>query len=271
MSIQLCGPGIDINVDIHLYSDNTPYVKIEEFEAVAKDIRQIVVKADTMNTFVTSMILANSLNRMRLITWQLELVLPYIPGARQDRINPTGDVLNTAAWVAQVINAGEFRNIKVLDPHSDIIANLLYNVDVLETGWVLENHWKGYTGIIAPDKGAKNRAESAAQALGKEVTYGTKVRDVSTGKLSGFAIDLAPGGHYLVVDDICDGGGTFLGLGEKIKEAGCFADLYVTHGIFSKGVAPLHKFYKNVFTTDSINGNHQGAYIIPVIERMKNA
>jgi len=56
----------------------------------------------------------------------------------------------------------------------------------------------------------------------------------------------------LIVDDICDGGGTFLGLGEELKKknAGPLF-LAISHGIFSKGFDELVKVYEQIFTTDS--------------------
>jgi ribose-phosphate pyrophosphokinase len=129
----------------------------------------------------------------------------------------------------------------------------------------------GYGGVIAPDKGAHDRAEQMADALGLDVTYGSKVRDVATGRLSDFEITVEPGKHYLVVDDICDGGGTFIGLGEKIREQGAFADLYVTHGIFSKGTTELKKIYKNIYTTDSrIRCERNDVYNIRILKDMEN-
>jgi ribose-phosphate pyrophosphokinase len=56
-----------------------------------------------------------------------------------------------------------------------------------------------------------------------------------------------------MVDDICDGGGTFLGLAEELKSknAGKLF-LAVSHGIFSKGISKLSSMFENIFTTDSI-------------------
>ena len=55
----------------------------------------------------------------------------------------------------------------------------------------------------------------------------------------------------LILDDICDGGGTFTGLSHVLRGTyGARAvDLFVTHGIFSKGL-PLDGI-RAVHTTDS--------------------
>ena len=81
-----------------------------------------------------------------------------------------------------------------------------------------------------------------------------KIRDVKTRKLSGFKVyaDDLQGRDCLVVDDICDGGGTFLGLAKELKAKNA-GKLYlaVSHGIFSRGVERLLEHYDGVFSTNS--------------------
>jgi ribose-phosphate pyrophosphokinase len=198
------------------------------------------------------------------------LILPHVPGGRQDRINPAGDYLFTLKSVAKMINERKFDSVVVLDPHSTVTPALIDRCRIVNLADLLHNFWKGYGGVIAPDVGAAKRAFDVAQVLGLPFHQAEKHRDVATGKLSGFAAPtIKSGEHYLVVDDICDGGGTFLGLGEIIRAKGAYADLIVTHGIFSKGLDDLLKIYKKVITTDSTTFNHTGALTVPAIERLK--
>jgi ribose-phosphate pyrophosphokinase len=148
----------------------------------------------------------------------------------------------------------------------------IHNVRVFPQSEVAKKLWHGYSGIIAADKGGKARAEAMAEAMNLPVYYGGKTRDVSTGKLTGFTLEPIPaGGHYLVVDDICDGGGTFIGLGEKIREQGAFADLFVSHGIFSKGTEDLKKVFKNIITTDSREVHDRNDVLtITLLNEMRN-
>lgn len=268
MSIQFAGPrGYRYEIQNQgMYSDSTPLVKAD-IEDIAKNADTIIVKGAGLAEFVTAMFLVDAVRAFDYESSITTLVLPYFPGARQDRVNPTGDILDTARSVAGMINERRFWNVTVLDPHSPICIGATNHSEEYPLEKVVRRVWHGYTGIIAPDKGARARAETFAKSMGKPVYYGEKVRDVSTGRLSGFDIDVPEGGHYLVVDDICDGGGTFIGLGEKIKECGAYADLFVTHGIFSKGVDSLKEYYKNVYTTDSLNKT-AGTLVIPVIEDM---
>lgn len=247
-----------------MYSDGTPMVKMD-IELVAKNADSVTVQAHDLLEFVTAMFLVDSVDSLGQIN---NLVLPYLPGARQDRINPTGDVLFTARSVAEMINVRAFNQVVYIDPHSFVMPSHLRDGVEYPLEMVAQRVWGGYTGVIAPDKGAEDRAKRFSDTMGLPLYYGEKVRDVSTGRLSGFEIDVPAGGHYLVVDDICDGGGTFVGLGEKIAECGAYADLYVTHGIFSKGLTGLKKFYKNIYTTDTLPQTI-GTYRIPVVEDME--
>jgi len=120
--------------------------------------------------------------------------------------------------------------------------------------------------VIAPDAGAEKRAGAVAYRLGLPMLHGWKTRDVHDGRISGFGLEratLAPG-RVLVVDDICDGGGTFIGLGEVIAKRKLQPDLFVSHGLFTKGTAKLREFYGRIMTTDSIDGAHECVDVVPV-------
>lgn len=45
------------------------------------------------------------------------------------------------------------------------------------------------------------------------------------------------------------------------------ADLYVTHGIFSKSTAELHARYEHIYCTDSFDGPREHVREIPVCAR----
>ena len=188
------------------------------------------------------------------------LVLPLIPGARQDRINPSGDYLFTLKSVAKELNARRFPIVAVLDPHSDVGPALIDRCRVIPSSFTPERE---YDGVIAPDGGAEKRAYRIAAALGIPLFHGWKTRDVKTGALTGFGIEPLHAGNYLVVDDLCDGGGTFIGLADLLDARGARADLYVTHGLFTKGTKSLLDRFAHVFCTDSVIGDRPGVTVLP--------
>ena len=81
-----------------------------------------------------------------------------------------------------------------------------------------------------------------------------KTRDVMTGKITGFEVyaDDLKGKSCIIVDDICDGGGTFAGLAIELRKKGARkVHLIVTHGTFSKGLTTLTNF-DSVITSSAI-------------------
>lgn len=185
------------------------------------------------------------------------LVLPYVPGARADRGEPWGLMV-----YSEFINDLFLDQIIVFDPHSPVTEELLgdgeENLTVVYSDELFDQpHMRAvlnqYTGIIAPDKGAVDRATAVAEIAGLPVFTATKHRDEATGKLSGFQIDgLGENGFYLIVDDICDGGGTFLGLADAAGLDYGQLDLYVSHGVFSKNaIDNLASTFDYVYTTNS--------------------
>ncbi|MFZ2238388.1 MAG: phosphoribosyltransferase family protein [Gordonia amarae] len=192
------------------------------------------------------------------------LFMPYLPGARGDK-----DVPNTASVNAELTAACGPDLLVTLDPHSDrwldayrgfcdrrgsanaVGRNMEYLRLDLPT--VVANAVAGrtYDAVIAPDAGAFDRASAVSAQLDLPVIVCSKHRDPETGRLSGYRTpDLGSKPRtFLVVDDICDGGGTFALLADTVPEQHVL-DLWVTHGGFTKGPGPL-KRYRNIFTTNS--------------------
>jgi ribose-phosphate pyrophosphokinase len=270
MSIIFKGVGTQTPIhNLHLYSDGTPMVKTDQWADIV-DSEIMILRPQSLQEFTVGMYLVDAIY---YAGGDIKyLILPYLPGARQDRSNPTGDVLFTSMSVVSDINARRFDSVVVLDPHSDAMPPFLNGC----VEYPLELVYKQlqsrmvYDGIVAPDKGAAERARLAAATLGTFVYQGSKVRDVSTGRLSNFELEVEPGKHYLVVDDICDGGFTFRGIGELIRNQGSTADLFVTHGIFSNGTKELEKIYDTIYTTDSrIIHERNNVTVLSVVKDME--
>jgi ribose-phosphate pyrophosphokinase len=189
------------------------------------------------------------------------IFLPYFPGARADRGTPWG-----ARVYADWIQGLYADSVVIVDPHSHVITDLLDGmVNVFPVSRIIKREVQDgssdsrpqpYAGVIAPDKGAHDRASAAAHVMGVPVYYGGKTRNFGTGKLSGFHMEdeLPSEGKFLIVDDICDGGGTFVGLAEATGLPKERLDLWVTHGVFSKGLGALYNNFGVIHTTTSYFG-----------------
>jgi ribose-phosphate pyrophosphokinase len=207
-------------------------------------------------------------------TKQRVLLIPYVPGARADRGTPFG-----AFVYADFITYLNLSQIVVFDPHSATIVDLLNDrsdseitvvssAELLATPAARQYLLLGqYAGIIAPDKGARDRAKAVADLAGLPVFTASKTRDFETGKLKGFEIeDLPESGRLLIVDDICDGGGTFMGIAAASGLPKDRLDLFVSHGVFSGNAAQLETAFNTVYTTNSFDSknNSLSAVRIPV-------
>lgn len=204
--------------------------------------------------------------------------IPYLLAARADRGTPFG-----ARVYANMINAAGLDEVVVFDPHSPVAPSLVQNARIVYSAEVLaevlreagEAH--SYSAVLAPDKGAVERASKAADALGLPLFTATKTRDFDTGKLTSFEVPQLPrSGRILVVDDICDGGGTFRGLATAAGIGRDRLGLWVSHGIFSGAAGELTGHFAQIFTTDSHPGARRadvGAHVTelaPYLESERN-
>jgi ribose-phosphate pyrophosphokinase len=190
---------------------------------------------------------------------EIELECLYFPGARQDRVCSPGEALSVKVY-ADMINAMEFSCVSILDPHSEVTPALINNCYEISNLYLVR-YAIGKANdfvLVSPDAGANKKIKSLASSLSfyhdLDVVNCDKTRDVATGNLTGFEVyaDDLNGKDCYVVDDICDGGGTFIGLAEELKAKGA-GDLYliVSHGIFSKGFKELRKHFKKIYTSNS--------------------
>lgn len=185
----------------------------------------------------------------------VNLFLPYLPGARQDRntdgLTPlTPRIYSQGLYWARSVTACDPHSLKAMDIYSDY-GPVVRTVDhsLVTKDMVSKN---AYDFVLAADKGGVDRAERTAERLGLKVYNCTKKRNFDDGSLGGFTVPHITG-YGLVVDDICDGGGTFIGISEGFHTQGLDVtlDLFVTHGIFSKSPDILYGSYQTVYTTNS--------------------
>ena len=116
------------------------------------------------------------------------------------------------------------------------------------------NHFRSYQ-MILPDTGAVKRYRSNGD-VPNDIIIGEKVRDVDTGKIVSIKIknpEALTGEPLLIQDDLCDRGGTFIGLAEAVKEINPEADIniFVCHMVNPKGIKNLSETFNHVWFTNS--------------------
>ncbi len=243
----------EIKFQSFTFSGGEPHIKIvPDFDANRK-----VTITHRLNSFNDLGLLCVTVDALRRMDVKIiDLFIPYFPAARQDRVMIPGEPLSVKVY-ADIINALQLSKVFVFDAHSEVTPALLNNSTVIPNYTFIKevlNRIGENVKLISPDGGALKKIYKVSEFLGGvEVVECSKSRDVKTGRLSGFKVyeeDLN-GMDCLIVDDICDGGGTFVGLAEELKKKNA-GKLYlaVSHGIFNKGFEVLNCF-DGIFTTNS--------------------
>jgi len=203
---------------------------------------------------VMKLLLVNDALRRLQPQVQVELHIPYFPYARQDRVCNEGEALSVRV-MADLINGLGADSVTLYDPHSDVVGALVNRAKIVPQEALLQELapmiMERGLALVAPDAGAEKKTLKFAQTLPQavDVVYGSKVRDTKTGAITGTSVrgDVT-GRQVLLIDDICDGGRTFIELAKVLKQEGATAVyLYVTHGIFSKGVEALTPYIDHLY------------------------
>lgn len=163
-----------------------------------------------------------------------------LPYGRQDKSisNYSTFALNTLLEILEpFVVTNKFDSFMVNDIHNTNsipwwITNIIPNFAIEKL--IQKNN---YDIICFPDEGAANRGYNI---LNKKNIFLDKNRDQSTGQILGLiynGVEELNEKNILIIDDICDGGATFIAASKLLYELGAkTVDLYTTHGIYSKGI-----------------------------------
>lgn len=252
MTVQLRTPNTDL--EIITLPDGQPHINVPDYwnpRLFPEDRYIIDVRGGTWQDLGATAVALDVLRRYNVPEEKIALWLPFLPGARQDRGVPL-----TCKVYADFINNLRCSQVICIDPHSSVMPALLNNLTIIEPANVAPyKFFKDVDAVVCPDQGAIKRAEQIADRFDKPVIYCKKKRDPQTGKLSGFECSetLHKTKSYVVVDDICDGGGTFIGLADVLDHPRERLHLWVTHGIFSniKNLVQLDDRFGRIGCTNS--------------------
>jgi ribose-phosphate pyrophosphokinase len=210
------------------------------------------------------------------------LVIPYVPYARQDRWTTMNAPFSLKIATA-FINSLGYESVSIYEPHSDVTPGLIDRCGVRGCEEACDAAVREILGkdgskpymdrlrLVAPDAGAAKRVDRClhylktktpgwvAESVEDTAVQVLKHRDPATGRLH--ITDICGLGlqgynqNFLIVDDICDGGATFVELAKALCAVGARSvHLFVAHGIFSKGHQPLAEAgIDSVHYTDSLS------------------
>jgi ribose-phosphate pyrophosphokinase len=230
-----------------------------EYEIICNPIPDIVELAQ----------LKDALDHAGGFVWK-RLFLSYMPYSRADRRFVAGDSHGLGTW-ALLLNALKFDVVETFDMHSDATLDLINDCANIgpadrptdQIAPIIRKLGRRDLVLMWPDMGSVRRYNLTKYSL--NTALGTKRRDPARGALTGFGVDpecrinIERAKKVLIIDDICDGGGTFIGLSEALHKINPALKLYlyVSHGIFSKGQDELRKHFREIFTSEfSFDGAH---------------
>ena len=171
---------------------------------------------------------------------RITAVIPYFGYARQDR-KTDGRTPISAKLVANLISTAGADRVLTMDLHAgqiqgffDVPTDNLIAAPVIESDIRREIGLKNLV-IISPDVGGVVRARSLAKRLGADLAIVDKRRPRAGESEVMNIIGDVDGRTCILVDDICDSGGTLCNAAAALKEKGATrVSAYVTHGVFSK-------------------------------------
>lgn len=228
---------------------------------------QIVARIRTPEHLIGLCLLADAVMEVVQGRVPVDLILPYLPYARADRRFVDGDCYGLKTF-GTIIDGLGFDHVITLDAHSPKAKKLIGNlVDVSPASLIEKVRLElNYPMVVLPDEGASR------YGFDTHAVRGTKHRNQETGVIESFTLDRPTlNRRVLVVDDICDGGATFIKLAEAMPSAK-ERYLYVTHGIFSKGIGVLQEHYRHLYCSDSFENPYEGhpdVTVLPTRELLK--
>lgn len=240
----------DIKYSISRFPDGEVQISLGEFSHK----KQVQVKCRITNAeeFFILMQVLDILDRHEVL---YKVHIYYLMGMRMDRVMD----FNRPFTLKIILNSLKNCNadtVEILEPHSDVYYDFRFGGKFTEL--YVENSpsntvWNDFQ-IVLPDAGAKERYEFSYD---KRILTCSKVRDLTTGKILEIKIDnpeVIGDKPLLILDDLCDGGGTFCGIAKAFNALNIPKErlnIAVAHMVNPKGIKNLSKNFNHVWFTNS--------------------
>lgn len=210
------------------FSGGECYIKIDVADISGKT--EIIAPLNSSDDIMCLLLAVDAVRRVNANT-AIHLTIPYFPYGRQDRVCNEGESLSVKV-MADIINHLNCAKVTIYDPHSDVTPALLNNcyivslADIVTNSSLSKDILNKKLALVSPDAGAEKKTRLAAKHLSiagqtVEVFFSSKTRDTLTGNITATEVHgNVQGKNLLIVDDICDGGRTFVELAKALKSGG---------------------------------------------------
>ena len=243
----------NIRFRIHTFNDGETHLIIED-EINHKKQYEIITRVCNATDLFVLLQCCDILNRHGV---EYSIRISYFMSMRMDRVMTWNESF-TLKLVGDLFNTvNKAYEVSILEPHSnriyDLVNNLYFNDSYF---FYREIEDVGYDCVVYPDKGAKNRYRASIFGVNNSA-YAEKTRDVTTGAIIDYKLygeeAIKNASSICVIDDLCDGGRTFVELAKLITEINpdAILHLYIVHAVNANGIRNVSDYYDEVITTNS--------------------
>ena len=261
MNIKILTPDKnEISFSTMAFSGGERHIQIEDMDI--PNVTELVIRANIMSSsdLMDLVLVENALRHQYGEDLKVVLEIPYMPYARQDRVCAPGQAFSMEVF-ARVLGLMNIEQIITWDCHSNVGTELtdatsIDSAEIIKTDeQLVELLRDNNTVLVCPDKGAVARCIDIKNRVGiNDIVFCEKQRDSATGKIqqTNVLADDLSGKHAVITDDICDGGYTFINIAKELRKKNVQnITLFVTHGIFSKGLSVFDDLVDQIVTTNS--------------------
>ena len=223
--------------EIKNFADNEIFVRINE-NVRGEDVFVIQSTSKPANDNLMELLICIDA-LVRASASRITAVIPYFGYARQDR-KTDGRTPISAKLVANLIAKAGADRVLTMDLHAgqiqgffDVPTDNLVAMPVIEND-IRRTHPGKNLMVVSPDVGGVVRARGLANRLGVDLAIVDKRRPEAGKSEVMNIIGDVDGRHCVLIDDICDSGGTLVNAAAALKEKGASGvSAYVTHGVLS--------------------------------------
>jgi ribose-phosphate pyrophosphokinase len=223
--------------EVKTFADQEIFVRIDE-NVRGEDVFVIQSTSYPANDNLMQLLIMMDALR-RASARRITAVIPYFGYARQDR-KTDGRTPISAKLVANLISASGADRVLTVDLHAGQIQGFFdIPTDNLFGGPVMIDDIKERFGrdkivMVSPDVGGVVRARALANKLNADLAIVDKRRPEAGKSEVMNIIGEVKGARCIMLDDICDSGGTLANAAAALKEQGAVSvSAYVTHGVLS--------------------------------------
>ncbi|NJF25266.1 ribose-phosphate diphosphokinase [Thermococcus sp. Bubb.Bath] len=266
---EIEGLGVNLGkVEIRKFPDGEKYVRVLSSGEEAMVIQSTYKPQD--ENILEALILGDALRERGFD--RLRLVVPYLAYSRQDRVTKEGEPVSVRA-VMRALGL-YYDELYVVDIHNPETLRFFPGKAVnLSPARAIAEYFQEKLGegiVLAPDKGARERAKAVAERLGLEFSHFEK-RRISPTEVKMRPVDIdVEGKNVLIVDDIISTGGTMIKAANLLEWMGA-GRVFVaaTHGVFAEGaIDRVSKAVDELAVTNTIPTPVSKISIVPDIVRL---